>query len=637
MSQGGKVKAGTTTTTINKENKPLNESIKKDMSNIYEMNQYFVENRNRMKKREEKYFSNENRIDQKIKALIHKLPLYDFRQVENEAKWFDVSAYIVNAKGSDDVLRYWCEFTKPEVDVSSLRIEVKKQAPISLEQHRLRVLSYVKPVNFDHLASKGQREIAKYFAEMTKDNIKTAPPAIYTWNKNTTLWESMGFNEFVAYIQNFIGSHFDAMLAATTGLDATDNARRAMIYKSKSKYEKNEYVHGVAKTAIIYLTDKVFVGRLDVCRHVVNFKNGLYDFKQQKFRTRNQNDSFSVCLNFDYAEEPDEEIFSKIRNTVRQICNDEDDIFNGTMSFFGYCMTGETKEEKWLLIIGHTAGNGKSTLLHAFTSCFPIYGKKMDDDFLYTTNTTRHKTLIEIKVPTTMMYQEELKRKLLDTEFVKGIVDGRTVRNKIMHGTNELINFHAKMLATSNHDPKFQNDEGFQRRLLVLVCRNRFVDPKDYATLKGTKGIYLKDKDLKSNFEEDPRYKLAFFHLLRPFACKYYEEGLYIPDEFITKSKELCGMNDPLKDFIEDHYQVTRDPNDRIYKDDLLQAYRKYSDHRLSTVNYLSSELKRFGVQYEKGFKIEGKRGCFLGIKQIREVEKGDDNGQPDDDDTYGI
>ena len=633
----------TTTTTTTKDNKALNhrdiQSIKKDMSDIYDMHQSLVEKRVRRRKGEEKYFAEENSIDAELKALIHNLPVYDFQQVENEAKWFDVTAYLVNAKGSDNLLQYWCKITKHELAVSSIRIETKKQAPIAIEQHRQKVLSYVKPVNFDQLASKGQREIATYFAEMMKDNIKTAPPAIFSWNKTTTLWEKMSFNEFVTLIQDFIGSHFDAMLAATTGLDATDNARRAMIYKSKSKYEKNEYVKGVAKTALIYLMNKEFVASLDSCRHVVNFKNGLYDFKQQMFRARNQQDAFSVCLNFDYADEPDKKIFSKLRTMVHQICNDDDDIYNGTMSFLGYCMTGETKEEKWLLIIGHTAGNGKSTLLHAFTSCFPIYGKKMDDDFLYTTNTTRHKTLVEIKFPTTMIYQEELNRKLLDTEFVKNLVDGRSVRNKIMHGTTELINYHAKLIATSNHDPKFQSDAGFQRRLLVLVCQNRFVDPEDYDTLKGTKGIYPKDKDLKSKLEEDSKYKLAFFHLLRPFACKYYEEGLYIPKEFITKSKELCGMNDPLKDFIEDHYQVTRDLNDRIYKDDLLQAYRKYSDHRLSTVNYLSSELKRFGVQYEKGFKIDGKRGCFLGIKQIREVEKGDDNGQPDDndDDTYGL
>jgi phage/plasmid-associated DNA primase len=67
------------------------------------------------------------------------------------------------------------------------------------------------------------------------------------------------------------------------------------------------------------------------------------------------------------------DIRKKIKKTLKQICNNDKEDLEFVLSFLGYSITSETKEQKFLNLYGPLASNGKSTLIKMMNSVFGIY------------------------------------------------------------------------------------------------------------------------------------------------------------------------------------------------------------------------------------------------------------------------
>ena len=63
----------------------------------------------------------------------------------------------------------------------------------------------------------------------------------------------------------------------------------------------------------------------------------------------------------EYVKETNKDVEKDILQIFKRICNDDIKMFNFMLSWFSYCITGETKEQKSLFTIGLKASNGKST------------------------------------------------------------------------------------------------------------------------------------------------------------------------------------------------------------------------------------------------------------------------------------
>jgi phage/plasmid-associated DNA primase len=177
----------------------------------------------------------------------------------------------------------------------------------------------------------------------------------------------------------------------------------------------------------------------------------------------------------------------------------------------------------------------------------------------------------------------------------------------------------AKIVATTNKDPKFEADAGFLRRLLAEIVKTKFVPEEDYV--EGTPGMFIRDKKLLKMFKSNSAYQLAFAHIILPYATKYYEKGLTIPKALKNTAKELCISNDPTREFVDEYFKVTKDP--AVCPQGFI--FGRLSDALWTTknnVDYLVSEMKKFGVDYIKDTRLNGKRSCFIGIKQVKTPEK---------------
>lgn len=303
------------------------------------------------------------------------------------------------------------------------------------------------------------------------------------------------------------------------------------------------------------------------------------------------------------------------------ISNNNDELFEFNLSWLGYCLTGETSVCKMLFMIGYTAENGKSTMGRMYHYSLPIYSVEISNRTFDENYQNAHKQLASVQKPVRFCIVEELSRLKMNVEIFKKFVDGNEIRNEVLFSTTENLIIHAKLYVTSNHDPRFHTDNGIARRGLVENLQNKFVPKQEYNTYDDKTGIYIRDEQLKSNFEANNIYKLEFVRLLLPYAKQFYDQGIHIPSFLVSSFKDICGDNDNMNSFINKFYDVTRDKSDRVSKDDFMLLYNNYYNKKLDLCHVIS-DVKRLGIEYDRVKRYNGKKGVFFGIKNLEKMDE---------------
>jgi hypothetical protein len=488
------------------------------------------------------------------------------------------------------------------------------------------------------LNEKTNKSVAELFIKIYLDNddknivsISTdTKPIIYNWNPNTTLYEKINKNDLIGIVQITIDDYIRGEKRKIKGEEL--KKYNSVIIKIGS----NTFISSTADIVIGMIKDNEFIKKVDVDPDVVNFKNKIVNLKTGHSRYRKITDLYTKTLDYDYhrrlkeGEKPDkkkiyadEEKIKFIEDMYSNICNDDHEDTECTKEFFGYCLTGRTDQQRCFWSIGPTASNGKSKLVEAFINCMKIYCTKLNSRTFDPNYSKNHKQMVELYLQR-FAYLEEMWRKNIDVDLLKDIVNGVTIGNvEIMYGTVKDIKIYFKLYVISNYDPTFINDNGMQRRGYLLNHTNKFVSEVDYKQLEDKTGHYIKDTKFGEKFLED-EYKLAIFHVLLPYAKKYYEDNnemfTWEEDEKIVTStkfedawKVVCKENDRMADFIEKFY--TKDKKSMVSKDSIYENYQKY--YGATKWKDVLGDLKRLGYSYDcqKMCEGAGNKGTFYGIK----------------------
>ena len=118
------------------------------------------------------------------------------------------------------------------------------------------------------------------------------------------------------------------------------------------------------------------------------------------------------------------------------ICNSDKDDYDFIMNFLSYCITSETKEQKYLNVVGPSASNGKSTLIKLMEAAFNIYIFKAKKDLFTEGFSKGHKYFTQTKNKR-IVYIEEQNKKKQDTDLMKDIIDGIKINNEVLFAATE--------------------------------------------------------------------------------------------------------------------------------------------------------------------------------------------------------
>ena len=343
--------------------------------------------------------------------------------------------------------------------------------------------------------------------------------------------------------------------------------------------ETTHYIKQIIVTIINRLTltheEQTNLNRLE---NYLNFRNCKLDLKTLEYSDRDEDDFVTEFLDYDFKPKANKKIKEEIKTILKQICNNTDEDYNFIMSYLGYCITSETKEQKYLNVVGPSASNGKSTLIKLMEAVFNIYTFKSDKRLFSESFGKSHKYFSGMKNKR-IVYIEELDKKKIDGDLLKDTVDGNKMSNEVLFGTTEDIQIKFKLLFFSNNLMNFDSDQGIKRRTITVYFNSKFVDEEDYEREKESyKGgnVYKKNKTLLEKFNDDA-FKNAFVHLIIAQSKSYFEKGITIPETYKKTTEDLCDENDKMKNFMDNHFDITKDDDHRITKDEFKTLFNHYT------------------------------------------------------------
>jgi len=363
------------------------------------------------------------------------------------------------------------------------------------------------------------------------------------------------------------------------------------------------------------------VSALNTLPNYLNFRNGKLNLKDLKFSVRTPDDFITEYLDYNYSPEVDIGIQNKIKTVFKQICNNRDEDYNFILSHLGYCITSETKEQKYLNAYGASASNGKSTIIKIMEAVFNIYVFKADKRLFSESFGKSHKYFSGMKNKR-IVYIEELDKKKTDGDLLKDIVDGNKMNNEVLFGTTEKIDISFKLMFFSNNIMNFDADSGIKRRMIAMEFNSIFAEAEDLAEKRATypnSDVFKIDRNLLDMFKNNVEYKNAFMHLVIEESRSYFKNGLTIPESYKKATNDLCDENDKMKQFIENQFEITKRDEDRITKDEFHELYSAHTKCNYAWTSILS-DIKRLGLCYDGGKRAIYKgvtiRGVLIGIKK---------------------
>ena len=353
----------------------------------------------------------------------------------------------------------------------------------------------------------------------------------------------------------------------------------------------------------------------------LNFRNGKLNLKTLEFSERTDDDFVTEYLNYDFTPDANTDIVKKVKGILKQICNSDKDDYELITDFLGYCITTETKEQKYLNAVGPSASNGKSTLIKLVEEALSIYVFKAKKDLFSEAFSKGHKYFAQTKNKR-IVYIEEQDKKKVDSDLIKDVVDGNKMNNEVLFSTTEKIDINFKLMFLSNNLMNFDADSGIKRRLIHFDFKNKFVAKDDYEKEKALHKIgevFVLDSSLLGKFKESDDYKNALIHILISKAKKYFDSGLKIPSKYVEIAKDMCEENDKFKNFFDNHFEVSNKDEDRISKDELRDMFNHHTKCNYSASSIMT-DIQRLQLRYEKGMRTVYNglsiRGVIIGIKK---------------------
>jgi hypothetical protein len=142
-----------------------------------------------------------------------------------------------------------------------------------------------------------------------------------------------------------------------------------------AKYTKTSFISSVITFCHKLLNNPNFYNTLDNKIALLSFKNGVLDLKTSIFRKRVKEDYLLKYLDYDYNE-CDESYKKELLEMIYAISHNDNILVEFILSFFGYCMGFETKENI-MLYTSYIPKNAKSIMCYMFYKSLPIYSDKI--------------------------------------------------------------------------------------------------------------------------------------------------------------------------------------------------------------------------------------------------------------------
>ncbi len=252
--------------------------------------------------------------------------------------------------------------------------------------------------------------------------------------------------------------------------------------------------------------------------------------------------------------------------------------------WFGYCLTGYTREHKLPFLYGSGA-NGKSTMLEPLCKMYGDYAHRGSNQLFYA---QQHGRPPELEIACLagarlILGQENTTTSRLNEEVIKGMVSGDKQRGRFHHQNFFDYQPTFKIVLFGNHKPKIHGtDEGIWRRFMLVNF-----------------GVTIPDNQRDPELSEKLWMERDGILLWCVKGCLEYlqRRSLEAPESILKATQEFRVDLDVIADFIEACTENC--PGNRVTKHEAYKCYREWCER---TGSYQLKQ-KDFGNQLtERGW-----------------------------------
>ena len=313
---------------------------------------------------------------------------------------------------------------------------------------------------------------------------------------------------------------------------------------------------------------------------LLNLNNGTLDLRTFELHEHDPDDLITQVAPVDYLPslgicEQWETFIAEIMKPGDAECPNPDDLERVDVQmqkaeflqrYMGYCLSGDTREEAFLIMYGPTSRNGKSVCVETIRAIMGSYARAVNADTLLRTKNSRDSSgpsediarLAGIRMASV---GEIPQGSQMDAARVKLLTGGDSVNARFLGENSFDFIPQFKLLLHTNHLPDCSDNSVFASgRVLVLPFSQHFEADKQ-------------DKSLKHKFKE-PEMQSGILNWLVEGLKMYQSIGLNAPDIVKNATGDYRRDNDKVSRFKDEW--LKEDPSSKIPSAEVYENYRSW-------------------------------------------------------------
>jgi P4 family phage/plasmid primase-like protien len=377
--------------------------------------------------------------------------------------------------------------------------------------------------------------------------------------------------------------------------------------------------------------DNSFLEKLDQNPYLLCFNDGVFDFKEKRFRKGLPEDCISLCTNIDYVEideKLDAKIIDEINDFMHKLFYVDKELERYMWDHLASSLLGVSSNQTFNMYYGKEGANGKSKLTKLMAKVLGDYKGDGNTSLITGDKVKLGGTcteLLEMKGVRYTVMQEPSKGEKLNEGMMKLLTSREDIIQVRGLYQSETVRFYPQfnLIICCNELLKIaSNDGGTWRRIRIVPFLSKFVD----EPVEG-------DPNNPYQFKIDPlleqkldSWKEIFASMLVKRLCSLPEGGKVKDcDIVLSESNKYRAKEDHISQFINE--KVVRDPNGKIKKTELNSEFAIWYQATYNTRN--GPNQKEVHEYMDKMFgKITNNvwKGVSIKYENINDMEFQDDD-----------
>lgn len=384
----------------------------------------------------------------------------------------------------------------------------------------------------------------------------------------------------------------DRLLADAQAINDPDHRKRQIAFAIRS--QASTRVRAMIELAQSEPAVPIASDAFDRPPYLLNARNGTIDLRSGKLRSHDLADLLSRVIDLDYDADASCPAWTRF---ISEVFQGDADLIEFVQRVIGYCATGETREQLFLILHGD-GRNGKSTLLKAISDALGPYSSHTPTETLLIRNGGQSNDVARLMGARFVTASEADSQQRLNEGFIKQVTGDEPITARYLYG--EFFTFRPvfKLALATNALPAVNGaDPALFRRLRLIPFDRVFTAAEQ-------------DKALGEKLAAELPGILAW--IVRG-AANWYALGLTTPAAVLHAGAEFRADSDTVGAYIEDRCELAS--GEVIQASHLFGDYRRFTDNagrdplnqtafgRALTRRGITAE-KRSGSTYRVGIKL---------------------------------